>query len=194
MANPVVAGYETVEKRFVINTKNVATRVMNLVVRAANEEAAPKEKLPDASKLNFCIDVLDGNVPPEFQMKPEKILVGFFEGSYSVWKDIYKRDQKELMGVIGKLLPKLPLEVIESYKNLLSLKNKKGEMIVTEMEIKWLWYLIQMMVRQCIDYGLAEAKKSGKFTTTKLSLTLAELETLQTHWANTKSPPPEKLI
>lgn len=187
MAKPSSAAIEvdTVQGRFRSNAREICKRVMNASIKAQKLPTENRPAIPKADDLQKILNIIEPD--PANPITSEQIIELFFEASFSIWNSIFVKDQATLMGVIGKLIPNVSATTIASYQNLLLLKNNDNTMIIDTDEIALFWKYFQMMVRQCIDYGLQKCGNKERVAITKtFSLTKKELEELKKKWEITK--------
>ena len=140
------------------NVMAVATYTYNFVIRAqqVTDKSVQKETLPDLAKVKAITDVITA-------LNAERILRNFFEYSWPCWDKLLTRDKEALLTSIDSLLPGISSKTISTYKILFDIKNNDGTSIVRADEFEDIWNRFQMMVRQCIEFGLQNINSKGVF-------------------------------
>jgi hypothetical protein len=135
------ASLPTTVERFFMNVEGLFQLISELV----NSAYQSGHKIVSPYLVNFAGFVL-------FKLDKDFLLKTFIEKSNEHWEQIRVRDEEFFVHSAGKVFAGLPLDAVNSFKDLFLLRTPSGDRFVSEDDRDAMWDYFESLVRISIHY------------------------------------------
>ena len=83
---------------------------------------------------------------------PDQIVTNFIDKSHEAWKDFDKKEEKLLFDNIHALFPGIPQSQVTKVTEIFNVKDKKGELVITDKDKAAIWDFVEGFIGLSIYY------------------------------------------
>lgn len=152
----------SVAEGFQVNITDLINLCMNIVSNIIKAGVQPPCSL---EILRLSHDYIKGR-------NPDQIVTNFIDKSFEAWKDFDKKEEKILFDNIHALFPGIPQSQLTSVTQIFTIRNRQGELIITDADKKAIWDFVEGFIGLSIYYIHQNREPvstgNGKFKYTKV--------------------------
>lgn len=123
----------------ILDLLNLCINIVNNIIKAGIEPPC------SVAILNIAYDYIKAR-------DPDSIITSFIDSSSQAWDLFHTKDEKVLFSNIHALFPGIPAAQLDSVTKIFSMKDKKGQPIVTESDREAIWDFVEGFIGLSIYY------------------------------------------